>query len=249
MKKTEHDIENLIRDNLNSDKPDKTVLLAAKELMRDDKKELTRRRKEVSKNSLNTNKLNKQELCPVSNIVLDIKDGLSNVEGGGNIKTKKIISGRLKLFLFISIILVLIVCFVPVALKKQGDIVSDTTMQEIISIKSYNSEMLYLDYDVESSILYSNTSGSPTYIKETYKDGDITIELYVLIDISQSELSFMEMFDDLYEISYIGDSLVYYGKVDDIYCAKVSYDSYEYFLSADVLSYEEILFYMQNLIL
>lgn len=216
MKRTEQEVEKLIYEQLNADKPDRSIINAAEKLMVDNQK----KRKEKTQPQLSK-------------------------------KSKHLFNGKIWASLSASVAVILVVCcFIPLMINQQEYISDDDFISHnITSIKSYNNNLLSLNYEIESSVLYCDSESSPIYIEEVYTDSNASIELYVLLDSEQMNLYVFNKFVDLNETYTIENTVIEYGDTGKECCAKFYYNNYNYFIAANVPSTEHILNYIEEMLL
>lgn len=224
MKKKEK-VENLIYNELNAEKPNESVLNAAK-------MQMTISQTEDACGGITKNN-NKRRDTNGATIAV-------------NPLTKRRFATAICAVFAIAVILC---CSLPFILRGEeiaGD--NEFTPQEISSISNYDSNLLYLDYEIESSALYADAESTPVYILEVYNNIGTQIKLYVLLDTTQTRLDIFDSFNGLTQ-SYTYEGItVEYGVSDDGYSAAFSFNDYNYYITADVETDEQILLYVQELL-
>lgn len=225
MKRTEQEITNLIYEELNSEKPDKSVLNAAENLMLQKKKTSIKKRFSFFKSA---------DHAVSDKTVISTK----------NIRKRKICAA-----ICTSIVAIAIICCIPFIVN-DNEYIPDTelTAKNISSIQYYNDEMLSFPYNIENSTLYIDINNNDVYIKETYTVDTTIIELYILLNKDYLGLPAFDIFINLSEAYSYNEIAISYGIAQNKYCAKFYFSNYYYFISANAKSQEEILFYVNELI-
>ncbi len=225
MKKKDQEIENLIYGELNAEKPPESVLDAAKRQMNEN---IAMPQSQASSRKV------KGE---------NIKGGAVGTAGIAVAKRRAIV-----LFgAFAAVIIAVCICLAFIFRGQESIAYDDFTGERITSIESYDESLLSLSYDVKSSILYYGSDGSPVYIAETY-GGDTEIELYVLLDGTQTNLQVLSKFSNLSHSESIGGVFVEYGEADGGFAAKFTCGGCGYYIYAEVETCGQILYYVQELL-
>lgn len=229
MKKTNQEVENLIVESLNTDKPDRRVLEQAKRMMTQECEQVTSStvfQKEVV-----------QKQVP---------------------SAKKYPALQKRVWAILApcfVALIAVICCIPLMLNHNPAIMPDEplTPQEITSIQEYNRDndlsVHFLEEQIISSVLYSDTEGNAIYICESYSVGNIQISLYVLLSDYTEPIAALDKFSSLSMTTTISDTIVVYDLIANEYCASLVIGDYRYMLSATTQTAHELLEYAQELLL
>lgn len=229
MKKTNQEIENLITESLNTDKPDRRVLEQAEIMMKQERKQVS------SPPVLQKEKVQKD--APIG-------------------KKYPALQKRIWAILLPCVVaLIAVICCIPLMLNHEPAIILDDSLtpQELTSIQEYNQEndvfVRSLEEEITSCVLYSDMEGNPVYICETYSVSDTQLSLYVLMCDYTEQIAALEKFSSLSSTVTINDTEVAYDLIENEYCASFMIEDYRYMMSAATQTENELLGYVQTLLL